>query len=199
MVKYPESLDKLIESFKKYPGIGPKSAERLAFYTIQKLRKKEVKEFSNNLNNAIENIQQCKICGMLTDRDICEICSDNERQKQLLIVENTKDAMAFEKTNSYNGKYQVLNGVISPLNGIGADDLNLDIILERIKKENFQEVIIATSSTIDGEMTAMYIKKMLENMDAKVYRIGYGLPAGADIEYADDITLMRALESKKEI
>ena len=125
--------------------------------------------------------------------------SDNESQKQLLIVENTKDAMAFEKTNSYNGKYQVLNGVISPLNGIGADDLNLDIILERIKKENFQEVIIATSSTIDGEMTAMYIKKMLENMDAKVYRIGYGLPAGADIEYADDITLMRALESKKEI
>lgn len=199
MNKYPESLNKLIESFKKYPGIGPKSAERLAFYTIQNLSSDEVKEFSDNLINAIKSIKKCSICGMITDNDICDICKDEDRQHKLLIVETTKDAMAFEKTNSYNGKYHVLNGVISPLNGIDATELHLEDMIARIDKEKIEEVIIATSSTIDGEMTAMYIKKMLEDKAVKVYRIGYGLPAGADIEYADDITLMRALESKKEI
>lgn len=199
MNKYPESLNRLIESFKKYPGIGPKSAERLAFYTIQNLNSDEVKDFSKNLVDAINNIKKCSVCGMITDNDVCDICKDNERQNKLLIVETTKDAMAFEKTNSYNGKYHVLNGVISPLNGIDANELNLEGIIDRIEKEHIEEVIIATSSTIDGEMTAMYIKKMLEEKPVKVYRIGYGLPAGADIEYADDITLMRALEGKKEI
>lgn len=199
MNKYPESLNKLIESFKKYPGIGPKSAERMAFYTIQNLNSDEVKDFSKNLVDAINNIKKCSVCGMITDNDVCDICKDNERQNKLLIVETTKDAMAFEKTNSYNGKYHVLNGVISPLNGIDANELNLEGIIQRIEKEHIEEVIIATSSTIDGEMTAMYIKKMLEEKPVKVYRIGYGLPAGADIEYADDITLMRALEGKKEI
>lgn len=199
MNKYPESLNRLIESFKKYPGIGPKSAERLAFYTIQNLNSDEVKDFSKNLVDAINNIKKCSVCGMITDSDVCDICKDNERQNKLLIVETTKDAMAFEKTNSYNGKYHVLNGVISPLNGIDANELNLEGIIQRIEKEHIEEVIIATSSNIDGEMTAMYIKKMLEEKPVKVYRIGYGLPAGADIEYADDITLMRALEGKKEI
>ena len=199
MTKYPESLSKLIESFKKYPGIGPKSAERLAFYTIQKLSKEDVQEFSNNLIEVITNIKKCNNCGMITDKDICDVCSDSDRENKLLIVESTKDAMAFEKTNNYNGKYHILNGVISPLNGIGAEELNLDYLIERVNKENINEVIIATSSTIDGEMTAMYIKKMLEEIKVKVYRIGYGLPVGADIEYADDITLTKALESKKEI
>ena len=199
MTKYPESLSKLIESFKKYPGIGPKSAERLAFYTIQKLSKEDVQEFSNNLIEVITNIKKCNNCGMITDKDICDVCSDSDRENKLLIVESTKDAMAFEKTNNYNGKYHILNGVISPLNGIGAEELNLDYLIERVNKENINEVIIATSSTIDGEMTAMYIKKMLEEIKVKIYRIGYGLPVGADIEYADDITLTKALESKKEI
>ena len=116
-----------------------------------------------------------------------------------MIVETVRDVMAFEKTNYYKGKYHVLNGVISPLNGISAEELKLDLIVERIQKENISEVIISTSSGLDGEMTAMYIKKMLEKLDVNVYRIGYGLPVGADIEYADDITLMRALEGKKEI
>lgn len=199
MVKYPDSLEKLIDNFKKYPGIGPKSAERLAFYTILNLGKDDVKQFSKDLLDAVENIKMCEKCGMITDSDTCFICNDIERSNKMLIVENSKDVMAFEKTNCYDGKYYVLNGVISPLNGVDAEALNLDKMLCRIHDEKVEEVIIATSSTIDGEMTAMYIKKLLENENVKVYRIGYGLPVGADIEYADDITLMRALESKKQI
>ena len=199
MIKYPDSLEKLIDDFKKYPGIGPKSAERLAFYTILNLGRDNVKQFSQDLLSAIDNIKLCENCGMITDSKTCYICDDIERSNKMLIVENSKDVMAFEKTNSYDGKYFVLNGVISPLNGVDAETLQLDKMVCHIHNENIQEVIIATSSTIDGEMTAMYIKKLLENENVKVYRIGYGLPAGADIEYADDITLMRALASKKQI
>lgn len=199
MIKYPESLQKLIDSFKKYPGIGPKNAERLAFFTIMNLKKEDALLFSDNINNAINNVRKCSNCGMLTENDICEICDDEERENKLMIVENVKDVMAFEKTSFYKGKYHILNGVISPLNGISGDDLKLDNIVKRIEKENINEVVLATSSNLDGEMTAMYIKKLLENIPVKVYRIGYGLPVGADIEYADDITLMRALDGKKEM
>lgn len=199
MIKYPDNLQKLIDSFKKYPGIGPKNAERLAFFTIMNLKKEDAIAFSENIINSVENIKKCSICGMITENDICDICNDTDRENKLMIVEGVRDVMAFEKTNYYNGKYHILHGVISPLNGISADELKLDTIIERIKKENITEVIISTSSTLDGEMTAMYIKKMLEEINVNVYRIGYGLPVGADIEYADDITLMRALESKKEM
>lgn len=199
MIQYPESLQKLIDSFKKYPGIGPKNAERLAFFTIMNFKKEDALLFSDNINNAINNIKKCSNCGMLTENDICEICDDDERENKLMIVENVKDVMAFEKTSFYKGKYHILNGVISPLNGISGEDLKLDNIVKRIEKENINEVILATSSNLDGEMTAMYIKKLLENIPVKVYRIGYGLPVGADIEYADDITLMRALDGKKEM
>lgn len=199
MIKYPESLQKLIDSFKKYPGIGPKNAERLAFFTIMNLKKEDALLFSDNINKAINNIRKCSNCGMLTENDICEICDDEERENKLMIVENVKDVMAFEKTSFYKGKYHILNGVISPLNGISGEDLKLDNIVKRIEKEKINEIILATSSNLDGEMTSMYIKKMLENIPIKVYRIGYGLPVGADIEYADDITLMRALDGKKEM
>lgn len=199
MIKYPESLQKLIDSFKKYPGIGPKNAERLAFYTIMNLNKEDALLFSKNIDEAVKNIRKCSNCGMLTEDDICEICEDTERENKLMIVENVKDVMAFEKTKFYKGKYHILNGVISPLNGVSGDDLNLDYLLKRIEKENIKEIILATSSNLGGEMTAMYIKKILERSPVKVYRIGYGLPVGADIEYADDITLMRALDGKKEM
>ena len=199
MIKYPDNLQKLIDSFKKYPGIGPKNAERLAFFTIMNLKKEDAITFSENIINSVENIKKCSVCGMITENDICDICADIDRENKLMIVEGVRDVMAFEKTNYYNGKYHILHGVISPLNGISADELKLDTIIERIKNENITEVIISTSSTLDGEMTAMYIKKMLEEINVNVYRIGYGLPVGADIEYADDITLMRALESKKEM
>lgn len=199
MVKYPDNLQKLIDSFKKYPGIGPKNAERLAFHTIMNLKKEDALLFSENIINSVNSIRKCDVCGMITEDNICDICKDIDRDNKLMVVESVRDVMAFEKTNFYKGRYHVLNGVISPLNGVGAEDLKLDIITERIKKENIKEVILSTSSSLDGEMTAMYIKKMLENEQVNVYRIGYGLPVGADIEYADDITLMRALESKKEM
>lgn len=199
MYKYPDNLHKLIDSFKKYPGIGPKNAERLALYTITNLTEEDAKEFSDHILNAVKSVKKCKVCGMITDHEICDICADIDRENKLMIVENIKDVMAFEKTNFYNGRYHVLNGAISPLNGVGPEDLDLDLLINRIKDEGIKEVIISTSSSLDGEMTAMYIKKRLEDLDVKVYRIGYGLPAGADIEYADDITLMRALESKKEM
>ena len=199
MIKYPDNLQKLIDSFKKYPGIGPKNAERLAFFTIMNLKKEDALLFSENIINSINSIKKCNVCGMITENDVCDICQDNDRENKLMIVEGVKDVMSFEKTNYYKGKYHILNGVISPLNGISGEDLKLDKISERIKKENISEVIISTSSSLDGEMTAMYIKKMLEKENVNVYRIGYGLPVGADIEYADDITLMRALEGKKEM
>lgn len=199
MVKYPDKLQKLIDSFKKYPGIGPKNAERLAFYTIMNLKKEDAILFSENIVNSVNSIKKCSVCGMITENDICDICIDNEREKKMMIVESVRDVMAFEKTNFYKGKYHVLHGVISPLNGVSAEELNLDLIKKRIKDENIEEVVLSTSSSLDGEMTAMYIKKMLENENVNVYRIGYGLPVGADIEYADDITLMRALEGKKQM
>ena len=199
MVKYPDKLQKLIDSFKKYPGIGPKNAERLAFYTIMNLKKEDALVFSENIVNSVNSIKKCSVCGMITENDVCDICIDNEREKKLMIVESVRDVMAFEKTNFYKGKYHVLHGVISPLNGVSAEELNLDLIKKRIKDENIEEVILSTSSSLDGEMTAMYIKKMLEKENVNVYRIGYGLPVGADIEYADDITLMRALEGKKQM
>lgn len=199
MVKYPDKLQKLIDSFKKYPGIGPKNAERLAFYTIMNLKKEDALVFSENIVSSVNSIKKCSVCGMITENDVCDICTDNEREKKLMIVESVRDVMAFEKTNFYKGKYHVLHGVISPLNGVSAEELNLDLIKKRIKDENIEEVILSTSSSLDGEMTAMYIKKMLEKENVNVYRIGYGLPVGADIEYADDITLMRALEGKKQM
>ena len=199
MIKYPENLQKLIDSFKKYPGIGPKNAERMAFYTIMNLKKEDAEEFSQNILNSIHNIKKCSNCGMITDGDLCDICLDEERENKLMIVEGVKDVMAFEKTNYYKGKYHVLHGVISPLNGVSGDDLHLEKILSRLDNEGISEVVLSTSSTLDGEMTAMYIKKMLEEKNVNVYRIGYGLPVGADIEYADDITLMRALEGKKQM
>ena len=199
MIKYPESLQKLIDSFKKFPGIGPKNAERLAFYTIMNLKKEDAVSFSNNIINSIDNIKKCSICGMITENDICDICIDEDRENKLMVVDGVKDVMSFEKTNFYKGKYHILNGVISPLNGISGDDLKLDKLFDRIQNEKIEEVILATSSSMDGEMTAMYIKKLLEKSNVKIYRIGYGLPVGADIEYADDITLMRAIEGKKEM
>ncbi len=199
MIKYPDHLQKLIESFKKYPGIGPKNAERMAFYTIMNLKKEDAQIFSENIINSINSIKSCEICGMITEKEICDICLDQDRENKLMIVESVRDVMAFEKTNFYKGKYHILNGVISPLNGVGPENLNLEKIVSRIEKEGVKEVILSTSSNMDGEMTAMYIKKMLETKEVNVYRIGYGLPVGADIEYADDITLMRAIDGKKQM
>ncbi|MBO7085894.1 MAG: recombination protein RecR [Bacilli bacterium] len=198
-MKYPDSLDKLIKSFSKYPGIGPKTAERLAFYTITKMNKDDCIDFADNLKEAINNIKECEICGLITDKDICNICSDDSRTNELMIVEGSRDVIAFEQVGSFKGKYHVLGGVISPLNGVGPDDLNINKLISRIKAENITDVIIALSANIPSETTALYLKSILEDMNVNVYRIGYGLPVGANIEYLDEITLAKALEGKKKM
>lgn len=187
----------MIDGFQKYPGIGPKTAERLAFFTVMKMNAEEVKKFSLSLNEVVEKIKPCKSCGNLTDAEICNICLDETRDNILMVVEGTKELMVLEKTNQYNGKYFVLNGVISPLNGIGPDELDFDKLIKKIDEEKIREIIIATNATVEGEMTALYIKNIVKNKDINIYRIGYGLPAGADIEYADEITLIKALEGKR--
>lgn len=198
-MKYPRALEQLIESFQMYPGIGPKTAERLAFFTYLKVKDEDVIRFSQNLLKIKTDVHPCKVCGVLTDTDECQICQDKNREPKLIIVESSKEVNVFEKTGQYQGKYHVLNGLVSPLNGVSPDDINLRGLRERIEKEKIVEIIIATSATIEGEMTALYIKNLLEGMSLKVSRIGYGLPAGGDIEYADEITLIKALEGRKEI
>ncbi|NLD26200.1 MAG: recombination protein RecR [Acholeplasmataceae bacterium] len=198
-MKYPRALEQLIESFQMYPGIGPKTAERLAFFTYLKVKDEDVIRFSQNLLKIKTDVHPCKVCGVLTDTDECQICQDKNREPKLIIVESSKEVNVFEKTGQYQGKYHVLNGLVSPLNGVSPDDINLRGLRERIEKEKIVEIIIATSATIEGEMTALYIKNLLEGMSLKVSRIGYGLPAGGDIEYADEITLLKALEGRKEI
>jgi len=198
-MKYPFSLEKLIEDFEMFPGIGPKTAERLALFTILNLEKEDVERFSQSLLIAKSKLRFCDVCGSITDVSVCDICSDEDRESKIIIVENTKDVITFEKTNQFRGKYHVLNGVISPSAGIGPEQINLDKLISRVEDEKINEVIIATSSSINGEITAMYIANKLKETNAKVYRIGYGLPVGADIEYTDEITLIKALEGKKEI
>lgn len=196
-MKYPASMQELIESFMLLPGIGPKTAERLAYHTILKLSDEQVEKFSKSLLLAHSSIKKCSICGNITDQEQCEICKDDYRENTILVVETSKDVNAFEKTKQYQGKYHVLNGLISPVSGIGPEQLSLNKLFERIEKENIQKIIIATSANIAGEMTAMYIKNMLQDLNKDIYRIGYGLPAGGDIEYADEVTLMKSLEGIK--
>ena len=198
-MKYPEALKRLIESFQMYPGIGPKTAERLAFFTFFKLKDEDIVRFSQSLLNLKTDVIYCSQCGVLTDRERCEICSDSDRRNTILVVESSRDVVAFEKTNQYDGRYHVLNGLISPLKGISPNEVNIKSLVNRDSSEAPGEVIIATAATVEGEMTAMYIKKQLENSNVKITRIGYGLPAGGDIEYADEITLVKSLEGRKDM
>ena len=198
-MKYPEVLQKLIESFMQLPGVGPKTAERYAFFVIQKMTEEQVKDFSTNLIEVSSKIKKCKICGNLTDDEVCNICKDETRESVIMVVESSKEINVFEKTNGFKGKYHVLNGLISPINGTTPDKININSLFDRIANENISKVIISTSANIPGEMTAMYIKSNLIDKPVEVYRIGYGLPAGGDIEYADEVTLMRALEGIKKI
>lgn len=198
-MKYPHSLNSLIESFQKFPGVGPKTAERMALFTVLNLKYEDVQKFAQELVDSKIQIGFCESCGLLTDMPICEVCLDPAREKKIIVVENTKDAIAIEKTKRYKGLYHILNGVISPLDGVGPQDINIDPLVKRIKDEAIEELIIATSATIEGETTALYLSKLLENNPVLVTRIGYGLPAGGDIEYADEITLVRSLEGRRKI
>ena len=196
---YPESLKNLIESFKLLPGIGEKTAERLAFYLINEdIEKTDF--FANSIKEAKEKIRRCSICNSITDKEICDICNNQLRSKKILcIVEDPKSIFLFEKIGTYNGQYHVINGLISPLDGIDPDDIGLEKLIKRINNNHFQEIIIAVKPSIEGETTALYIKKIIEGLNIKVTRIASGIPIGTDIEYIDTMTLERALNDRKEI
>ncbi len=197
---FPQSLEELIEEFKKLPGVGRKTAERYAMYVINKYSDEEVHQFSEVLNEAKSNLHHCSICGNLTDQEICSICKDEFRDKSsILIVENVKDVFSIEKGSEYKGLYHVLNGVLSPVDGMGPEDINLDSLWKRVIDDQVKEIIIATSSTPEGETTALYIKRVLQETDILVSRIGYGVPVGLNLEYADDLTLSKAIENRKKI
>ena len=196
---YPESIKNLIESFKTLPGIGEKTAERLAF-SILELEEDQIKLFSESLLNVKEKIKHCKKCNTLTEDDLCFICSDNSRSNDLLcVVEDTKNVFLFEKMGVFSGKYHVLDGLISPLDGINPEDIGLNKLIDRIKEEKFKEIIFAFKPSIEGETTALYIKKILDGMGIKVTRLASGVPIGADMEYVDSLTLERALNDRKEL
>jgi len=198
-MKYPKVLQELIEHFQIYPGVGKKSAERFAMYTLNHTKPSQVEAFSEALVKLHETIKPCQSCGFFTDQSTCEICKDSTRDKsQILVVEEAKDVIVFENTHVYHGMYHVLNGAISPSEGIGPDSINLKSLFERLKNEEHLEIIIATNLSEAGETTALYIKSVLEKTSIKISRIGYGLPAGGNIAYADEITLNKALEGRKD-
>jgi recombination protein RecR len=199
-MKYPDSITKLIESFSKLPGIGPKSAERLTFYVANKMKEDDALKFAKSLINIKRELTNCPVCGFITDITPCAICQDQHRDRSMIaVVEEHKDVIAMEKLKEYKGLYHVLNGAISPINGIGPNDINLPSLLERLKDEGVSEVILATNTTIEGESTAMYISKLLAQSGISVTRIARGLPVGGGLEYADEVTLLRALEGRREL
>lgn len=196
---YPAPIAKLIDSFTKLPGIGIKTATRLAFYTIG-MSDEDVNEFAKNLLSAKRELTYCSVCGNLTDDDPCSICTDKTRKRSvILVVEDSKDVSAMEKIQEYHGLYHVLHGLISPMNGVGPDDINLKSLITRLMDSEVSEVIIATNATADGEATAMYISRVLKPAGIKVTRLARGLAVGSDIEYADEVTLLRAIENRTEL
>ncbi len=196
---YPDSIKNLIESFKFLPGIGEKTAERLAF-SILDLEEEQVELFSKSLLDTKEKIHKCSNCNNLTEDDVCYICSDKLRNKEVLcVVEDSKYVFLFEKLGMFHGKYHVLEGLISPLDGINPEDIGLNKLIDRITNEGIKEIIFAFKPSIEGETTSLYIKKILEGMDITVTRLASGVPIGADMEYVDSLTLERALNDRKEL
>jgi recombination protein RecR len=199
MSYYSASLAKLIEELSKLPGIGPKTAQRLAFFIIN-MPTEEVKSLSQSIIDAKEKIKYCKICYNITDTEVCNICNDEERDNSLIcVVSHPMDVVAMEKIREYKGVYHVLHGVISPIEGIGPEDIKIKELLDRVKNGNVKEVILATNPDIEGEATAMYIAKLLKPLGVKVTRIAHGVPVGGDLEYTDVVTLSRALEGRREL
>ncbi|MCI5773061.1 MAG: recombination mediator RecR [Erysipelotrichaceae bacterium] len=194
---YPKSLENLIESFKMLPGVGTKSAQRYAMLMLEK-SDEEIQMFAQALIDAKSNIKPCKICGNYTEDDICDICKDDSRNKDVIcVVQSFKDVIAMEKTNEYHGQYHVLNGLISSVKGIMPQDLNIDSLLERI--DGVKEVIIATSPTLEGETTAMYLSNVLKDKDVLVTRIAHGLQMGSHVDYVDELSLIKAMENRKQM
>ena len=197
---YPDILVKTIEYFKKFNGIGEKTAERLSLSVLE-MSSDDVDNFSKSIIELKEKIVRCKVCGHITDNEVCSICANKFRNDNLIcVVEDYKSVFMFEKTGNYEGKFHVLNGVISPIDGITPDELNIGTLLDRISKlDGEKEVIIALKPSIEGEATTLYLKKVLEKYNVKITRLSYGIPMGVEIDYLDSITLDRALKDRKDI
>lgn len=196
---YIPTLDRLIKSFAKFPGIGYKTAVRLAFHILS-MNEEDVNEFAEAMTAAKKNIKYCPECQNISEDGLCPICADEKRDtKTVCVVEDERAVIAIEKVKEYHGLYHVLHGVISPMDGIGADMLKIKELIARVAKGNIEEVIIATNPNVEGEATAMYISKLLKPFEVKVSRLAYGIPVGAELEYADEVTLYRALEGRKQI
>lgn len=198
MEYYSSQISRLIEEFSKLPGIGPKSAQRLAFHIVNRPLE-EVRSLSDAIIEAREHVRYCKQCYTMTDSELCPICSNPERDAStIMVVENTRDLAAYEKTGKYEGVYHVLHGAISPMMGIGPNDIKLKELIQRLQGD-VKEVIIATNSSLEGETTAMYISKLIKPTGIKVTRIASGVPVGGDLEYIDEVTLLRALEGRTQL
>jgi recombination protein RecR len=196
---YPEPIAKLIDSFMKLPGIGPKTAVRLAFFVL-KMKEDDVLDFGKALVNAKRNLTHCSSCHNITDSDPCRICDDQHRdQTMICIVQDPKDVTAMEKMKEYNGQYHVLHGAISPMDGIGPEDIKISELIKRLQDDQVKEIILATNPNIEGEATAMYISRLVKPTGIKITRIAHGLPVGGDLEYADEVTLSKALEGRREL
>ena len=198
-MQYPEPIAKLIDSYMKLPGIGQKTATRLAFYTID-MKEEVVNEFDKSLLSVKRDLHFCSVCGNITEEDPCEICRDTTRDRStILVVEEPKDVMALEKMREYHGLYHVLGGVLSPMEGTGPEDINIPALIKRLHDDTVKEVIIATNATTEGEATAMYLSRLIKPAGIKVTRLAHGLAVGSDIEYADEVTLLKAVEGRREL
>ena len=198
-MNYPKSLKNLIDCFKKLPGVGEKTAERFSL-SVLNFDETLIESFSDSIKDVKYKIKRCSICNNLTESDICDICKDENRDSTVIcVVSDAKNSILFEKIGTYRGKYHILNGLISPLDGVGPEDLNIDKLLDRIEKENVKEVILALKPSIEGETTSLYISKILSGKNVKVSKIAHGIPLGADMEYIDVLTLEMALEDRKEV
>ncbi len=195
----PDIFLKLVNEFSKLPGVGEKTAFKFALYLLKR-PKEEVELLADTITKFKNDIKYCKVCNNITTEDVCSICKDPSRDPtSICVVEGVEDLIAIEKTHSFKGKYHVLHGVISPLDGIGPDDIKLKGLLDRIERGDVKEVIIATNPDIEGEGTALYIAKLLKNKGVKVTRLGYGIPVGGDLEFVDEITLSQAIEGRKKL
>ena len=199
MKQYPKPLAKLINELSKLPGIGSKSAQRLAFHILA-LEDREAAQLAEAITTAKREMKYCSVCGNLTDEDPCAICSDSSRREDIIcVVESPRDVMAMERIKEYNGLYHVLHGVISPMEGIGPEDINLKSLIQRLQANDVKELIIATNPNMEGEATAMYIARLIKPAGIKVTRIAHGIPVGGDLEYADEVTLLKSLEGRREL
>ncbi|MFU0801084.1 MAG: recombination mediator RecR [Xylanivirga thermophila] len=196
---YIEPIAKLINELSKLPGVGNKTAQRLAFYIVN-MSDDEAKELSKSIVEVKEKIKYCSVCGNITDTDPCNICSNTNRDvSTICVVKDAKDVIAMERTRDFHGVYHVLNGTISPMEGIGPDDIRIKELLMRVQDEDINEVILATNPDVEGEATAVYISKLLKPLGIKTTRIAHGIPVGGDLEYADEVTLSKALEGRREM